>query len=106
MLITLSLDCSNFNCVCVICCRYTPSSNQWTCVTKIRTPRSEFGCAAMKEKIFLVGGYNWNTSKRLGEIECFDTETLAWTTIPAQEQALVGVAAAVITVFEKNKFHK
>lgn len=55
-----------------------------------------------------MGGYDWNTSKRLGEIECFDTETLAWTTIPAQKQALVGVAAAVITVFEKrdHQFHK
>lgn len=86
--------------------RYSPSSNQWTFVTKMRTPRSEFGCAAFKEKIFVVGGYNWNTCKRPEEIECFDTETHAWTILPEQKQTRVGVAAAVLKVYEKRQQHQ
>ncbi|XP_053405284.1 kelch-like protein diablo [Mercenaria mercenaria] len=86
--------------------RFSPDTNQWSFVAKMRTPRSEFGCTHMKEKIFIVGGYNWNTSKRPNEVECFDTETLMWTTLPEQKRPLVGVTAAMLTLYDKRDYNK
>ncbi|XP_060591855.1 kelch-like protein 31 [Ruditapes philippinarum] len=83
--------------------RFSPDMNQWSFIMKMRTPRSEFGCCAMKEKIYILGGYNWNESKRPSEVECFDTETLAWSTLPEQKQPLVGVTAVMLTLFDKRR---
>jgi hypothetical protein len=57
----------------------------------------------MKEKIYILGGYNWNESKRPSEVECFDTETLAWSTLPEQKQPLLGVTAVMLTLFDKRR---
>ena len=69
----------------------------------MRTPRSECGCAVVLGKIFFVGGYNWNASKRLSDVESFDTDTHTWGTLQDIGQPLTGVGATALTIYEQRK---
>ena len=84
-------------------CRYCGSSNQWTVITKIRTPRSECACAIVREKIYVIGGYNWNASQRLSDVECYDTDTGTWSSHQELEQPLTGAGAVGLTVYNPRK---
>ena len=83
--------------------RYCAVSNQWTIITKIRTPRSECACAVVREKIYVIGGYNWNARKRLSDVERFDTDTGSWTSLQDIDQPLTGVGAVGITIYHQNR---
>ena len=87
--------------------RYCNTANQWTIICKMRTPRSECGCAVLNEKVYILGGYNWNASKRLSDVESFDTDTYTWTSLHDIHQPLTGVGAVALTVYQpKNKDNK
>ncbi|KAL4227801.1 Kelch-like 26 [Mactra antiquata] len=82
---------------------FSPEKNQWTCITSMRNPRSEFGCCAINEKIYLIGGYDWNAGKRLSDVCCFNAGTKSWTSLPDLKESLIGVAASTLLVYEKHK---
>lgn len=69
----------------------------------MRNPRSEFGSAAMNQKIYVIGGYNWSEHKRLADLECFDTDTCSWTYIGEMTETMTGAAACAIVLFERRK---
>ena len=69
----------------------------------MRTPRSECGCALVREKVYILGGYNWNASKRLSDAESFDTDTNSWSSIEGISQPLTGIGATALTLYENNK---
>lgn len=82
--------------------RYSITTNQWTTISMVRTPRSESGCTVLKDKICIVGGYNWNTSERLSDVECLDPETLSWTVLPSMRRPLTGVGAVTLTLYQRR----
>ena len=86
-------------CIIIVFWRFSPSANQWTFVTKMRTPRSEFGSAAMDQKIYVIGGYNWSECKRLADLQCFDTDTCIWTYVGEMTETLTGVAACISVLY-------
>lgn len=57
----------------------------------------------MDQKIYVIGGYNWTESKRLADLDCFDTETSTWTYVGDMKETMTGVAACTIVLYEKKE---
>lgn len=80
--------------------RYTPSSDCWTVISHMRTPRAEFGCTSVGSKIYVAGGYNWDSMERLRSVECFDVDSHIWTEMEeALPVELTGLSLACIKTF-------
>lgn len=62
-------------------------------------PRAEAGCAILGKSIYIVGGYSWNTHKRLESVEVYDIEMDAWTSVASIAVPYTGVACGEITVY-------
>ncbi|XP_061174624.1 kelch-like protein 9 [Saccostrea echinata] len=83
--------------------RYTPSSDCWTVISHMRTPRAEFGCAVLGLKIYIAGGYNWDKMERLRSIECFDSDSHTWTELDkCLPLELTGLSLACMKTYNGN----
>jgi hypothetical protein len=56
--------------------RYDPTTNTWTEIPSMRTPREDFATVVMDDKIFAIGGSTGNTANK--SVECFDKRTNEW----------------------------
>ncbi|OWF46970.1 kelch-like protein 9 [Mizuhopecten yessoensis] len=82
--------------------KYTPTSDTWVTLTSMKNPRSEFGCACLGSKIYVVGGHNWSTKERLSSVDSFDVDSQIWSdanTVPILAP-LTGIACCALTLFD------
>jgi hypothetical protein len=56
--------------------KYDPTTNTWTEIPSMRTPRQDHATAIIDDKIFAIGGING--SSRTRRVECFDKRTNEW----------------------------
>jgi len=74
------------------------SNELWVTKTQMPTPRSYFAAAAVNGKIYVIGGYDFNTYGRLATVEEYDPATNTWALTPkaSMQAPRSGLAAAVV----------
>ncbi|XP_046357185.2 kelch-like protein 20 [Haliotis rufescens] len=83
--------------------RYVPTTDTWTVVSMLRTPRAEFGSAVVADKMFILGGYNWNTRERLYNVESFSPSREVWSDCSMLSRPYTGLAGATLTLYRRNR---
>ncbi len=80
---------------------YSPTTDSWTTLSTMLQPRAEAGCAVLENKIYIIGGYDWDHSKRLSSAEVYDVEEDIWTPITDMEIPLTGIACCATVMNEQ-----
>lgn len=70
---------------------YRTSTNQWSPVSPMPTPRSVFVAGSIKEKIVAVGG-----NESIATAECYDPESDTWTAAATIDTGLAKYESAVV----------
>ncbi|KAK6179811.1 hypothetical protein SNE40_012082 [Patella caerulea] len=85
--------------------RYTPLTDTWVAFTEnvLPRPRSESGCVAINNKIYIAGGYNWNKKQRLAKVECYDIATNSWSSVESMGSKFTGVALCCLRIYDLPK---
>ena len=86
--------------------KYSPSTDTWVTITTMKTPRAEFGCAILDDRIFVAGGYNWDRSERLSSVECLNLDSLIWSDVSALDEPWTGTSCASIAVYNEKTIEK
>ncbi|KIH44153.1 kelch repeat protein, partial [Ancylostoma duodenale] len=60
--------------------RFSPKNGRWEDIPDMVTSRLSFGACAMKNKIFVCGG--WSGTNCMRDVECFDPRTMTWSSLP------------------------
>lgn len=76
------------------------STNTWTNICDMDNPRAEAGSVVIQDKIYVVGGYNWNSNQRLNSAQYLDTTTRTWHDLAPIEGAYTGVCCGALTIFD------
>ena len=77
---------------------YCPMSDTWTTLESTLTPRAEGGCAVLDNKIYIVGGFNWDVKERLKTAEVYDVDMDTVQTIGDITVPLTGIACCATTI--------
>ncbi|XP_019636497.1 PREDICTED: kelch-like protein 13 [Branchiostoma belcheri] len=81
---------------------YNPSTRQWTVMANMPVPQSESSCLVLDEKIYVLGGYRWDTQQFLSVISQFDPAKNEWCICNhGLPEPLSGVGCCTM-VFEKR----
>ena len=80
---------------------YIPSTDSWVGLSQMLDPRAEASCAVQGNKIYVVGGYSWDTNSRLSSVEVYDVEADTWVYAPPIDKAYTGVGCCSITLYHK-----
>ena len=70
--------------------RYEPQRNQWEMIPPMHRQRSDASAASLRDKIYIVGGFNGQ--EVLSSAEVFDVETNQWSYIHSMTSPRSGVS--------------
>uniref|UniRef100_A0A1A8I3G7 Kelch-like protein 36 n=1 Tax=Nothobranchius kuhntae TaxID=321403 RepID=A0A1A8I3G7_NOTKU len=77
---------------------YDPRSNQWTQVAPLLLPNSEAGLAVWTGKIYVLGGYSWESMAFSRVTQVFDPDKGSWSKGPDLPKRIAGASACVCIV--------
>uniref|UniRef100_A0A8D3CKZ0 Kelch-like protein 36 n=1 Tax=Scophthalmus maximus TaxID=52904 RepID=A0A8D3CKZ0_SCOMX len=77
---------------------YDPRSSQWTQVAPLLLPNSEAGLAVWDGKIYVLGGYSWESMAFSRATQVFDPDKGSWSRGPDSPKRIAGASACVCTV--------
>lgn len=77
---------------------YDPSSGQWTRVAALLLPNSEAGLAVWAGKIYVLGGYSWESMVFSRAMQVYDPDKGSWARGPDLPKRIAGASACVCTV--------
>ncbi|XP_034390954.1 kelch-like protein 36 [Cyclopterus lumpus] len=77
---------------------YDPRSGQWTRVAPLLRPNSEAGLAVWAGRIYVLGGYSWESMAFSRATQVYDPEEDAWSRGPDLPKCIAGASACVCTV--------
>ncbi|XP_062861596.1 kelch-like protein 9 isoform X2 [Trichomycterus rosablanca] len=80
------------------CEYYSPATDQWTVVSPMPKGQSDVGVAVFKGKIYVVGGYSWNSRCMVDIVQCYDPEKDEWEMVFKVLEPLGGIRACSLTV--------
>ncbi|XP_017560081.1 kelch-like protein 9 [Pygocentrus nattereri] len=80
------------------CEYYSPATDQWTLVAPMPRGQSDVGVAVFKGKIYVVGGYSWNSRCMVDIVQCYDPEKDEWERVFNVLEPLGGIRACTMTV--------
>ena len=63
--------------------KYNTKRNKWTKVSSMKYCRNGMGVSTLNGYLYVVGGYNTNTSRTLNNVERYDPMTNMWTEVSA-----------------------
>ena len=78
---------------------YAPLTDTWTTLAPLPTPRAEAGHAILSNQIYVVGGYCWDSNRRLDSVEVFDINSNRWHSACAIEKPYTGVGCCALTLY-------
>ena len=78
--------------------RYNPRTDTWSVLTAMREPRAEAASCVLGKRIYMVGGYSWDTKAYLQSVECYDTEEDEWSELEPFPKAYTGIACCALTL--------
>ncbi|XP_073911648.1 kelch-like protein 36 isoform X2 [Castor canadensis] len=74
---------------------YSPQCNQWTRVAPLLQANSESGVAVWEGRIYILGGYSWESTAFSRAVQVYDREADRWSRGPDLPKAIAGVSACV-----------
>ncbi|KAM8946136.1 kelch-like protein 36 [Pelodytes ibericus] len=74
---------------------YSPQCNQWTRIAPLLQPNSESGVAILDGRIYILGGYSWESTSFSRTVQVYDKERKKWTKGIDLPKAIAGVSACV-----------
>ncbi|XP_026127536.1 kelch-like protein 9 isoform X1 [Carassius auratus] len=77
---------------------YSPETDQWTVVAAMPRGQSDVGVAVFKGRIYVVGGYSWNSRCMVDIVQCYDPEKDEWEKVFSVQEPLGGIRACTMTV--------
>ncbi|GAA6224628.1 kelch-like protein 36 [Lates japonicus] len=77
---------------------YDPRSGQWTRMAGLLLPNSEAGIAVWTGKIYVLGGYSWESMAFSRATQVYDPEIGSWSRGPDLPKRIAGASACVCTV--------
>uniref|UniRef100_A0A8C5D3I3 Kelch-like protein 36 n=1 Tax=Gouania willdenowi TaxID=441366 RepID=A0A8C5D3I3_GOUWI len=77
---------------------YDPRHDQWTPVARLLLPNSEAGVAVWTGRIFVLGGYSWESMMFSKATQVYDPEQRSWSRGPDLPKCVAGASACVCTV--------
>lgn len=77
---------------------YTPANDQWTVVAPMPRGQSDVGVTVFKGRIYVVGGYSWNSRCMVDIVQCYDPEKDEWERVFNVLEPLGGIRACTMTV--------
>ncbi|XP_029993277.1 kelch-like protein 36 [Sphaeramia orbicularis] len=77
---------------------YDPRAAQWTCVAPLLLPNSEAGLAVWAGRIYVLGGYSWESMAFSRATQVYDPNSAAWARGPDLPKRIAGASACVCVV--------
>ncbi|XP_042352552.1 kelch-like protein 36 isoform X2 [Plectropomus leopardus] len=77
---------------------YDPRSGQWTRVAQLLLPNSEAGLAVWAGRIYVLGGYSWESMAFSRATQVYDPDKGSWSRGPDLPKCIAGASACVCTV--------
>ncbi|XP_029009975.1 kelch-like protein 36 [Betta splendens] len=77
---------------------YDPCSNQWTRVAPLLLPNSEAGLAVWAGRMYVLGGYSWESMTFSRATQLYDPDKGTWSRGPDLPKRTAGASACVCTV--------
>ncbi|XP_054631394.1 kelch-like protein 36 isoform X1 [Dunckerocampus dactyliophorus] len=77
---------------------YNPRSRQWTQVAPLLLPNSEAGLAVWAGKVYVLGGYSWETMTFSRTTQVYDPNKDVWSRGPDLPKRIAGASACVCTI--------
>ncbi|TNN47162.1 Kelch-like protein 13 [Liparis tanakae] len=77
---------------------YWPSSDQWTAVAPMSRGQSDIGVTVFHGRVYVVGGYSWNSRCMVDIVQRYDPERDAWDRVFDVLEPLGGIRACTMTV--------
>ncbi|XP_006860191.1 PREDICTED: kelch-like protein 36 isoform X2 [Chrysochloris asiatica] len=74
---------------------YSPQCNQWTRVAPLLQANSESGVAVWQGRIYILGGYSWESTAFSKTVQVYDCQEDKWSKGPDLPKAIAGVSACV-----------
>ncbi|XP_077294579.1 kelch-like protein 7 isoform X2 [Arctopsyche grandis] len=71
---------------------YSVETNSWTYRAQMIQGRHGHSSVAFKGKLYVAGGYDWETSSRLDSVEHYDPNANVWTAFTKLTQAASGIS--------------
>ncbi|XP_056145583.1 kelch-like protein 9 [Lampris incognitus] len=83
----------------VLACEYyNPRTDQWTVVAPMPRGQSDVGVTVFNKKIYVVGGYSWNSKCMVDIVQRYDPEQDVWDRVFNVLEPLGGIRACTMTV--------
>uniref|UniRef100_A0A4W6EZ77 Kelch-like protein 36 n=1 Tax=Lates calcarifer TaxID=8187 RepID=A0A4W6EZ77_LATCA len=79
---------------------YDPRSGQWTQVAGLLLPNSEAGIAVWAGKIYVLGGYSWESMAFSRATQVYDPEIGSWSRGPDLPKRIAGASACVFSLVD------
>ncbi|XP_043927427.1 kelch-like protein 9 [Protopterus annectens] len=89
--------CSDYDDV-LSCEYYTPTFDQWTAIAPMCRGQSDVGVAVFEKKIYIIGGYSWNSRCMVDIVQCYNPEKDEWTKVFQVPEPLGGIRACTLTI--------
>eukprot|EP00064_Thunnus_orientalis_P011569 superscaffoldBa00001682_g11600 len=77
---------------------YDPRSSQWTRVAPLLLPNSEAGLAVWAGRIYVLGGYSWESMAFSRATQVYDPDKGSWSRGPDFPKRIAGASACVCLV--------
>ncbi|XP_035520469.1 kelch-like protein 36 isoform X1 [Morone saxatilis] len=77
---------------------YDPHSGQWTRVAPLLLPNSEAGLAVWAGRIYVLGGYSWESMAFSRATQVYNPDKGSWSRGPDLPKRIAGASACVCTV--------
>ncbi|XP_030199163.1 kelch-like protein 9 [Gadus morhua] len=77
---------------------YSPAADQWTAVAPMPRGQSDVGVTLFEGRVYVVGGYSWNSRCMVDIVQCYDPEQDAWDRVFNVLEPLGGIRACTMRV--------
>lgn len=84
---------------------YDPHCGQWTQVAPLLMPNSEAGLAVWAERIYVLGGYSWESMAFSRATQVYNPDKGSWFKGPDLPKRIAGASACVCTVKPSPSSH-
>ncbi|XP_071503274.1 kelch-like protein 9 [Diadema antillarum] len=80
--------------------QYDPSTDTWRTLAAMATPRAEAAGCVVDGRMYMIGGYNWESKSWLNSAEEYDFTRDEWLAFTSFPRALTGVASCILTLYK------
>ncbi|XP_069059094.1 kelch-like protein 9 isoform X2 [Pleurodeles waltl] len=82
----------------LMCEYYSPAQDEWVVVAPMLYGQSDVGVTVLEGRIYVVGGYSWNSRCMVDIVQCYDCDLDEWTKVLELQEPLGGIRACTLTV--------